>query len=249
MPMNGKPSSVVTLLLLALGLAAGFVGFWSSLAAGEQWVAAAAAALTAVFAIALTYVIAVRQNRDTAKLEDIVRQVHELLLGQKELNAQSEYGSDEESEGSSPGASGAGGLGSEHPGFADEAIALLRARGAKLDFENLVWKRKQRLESGRGSLGWFVESPEMANTERWFVRKANGITVRKAMPRNLLDGLEVQAPLDPREIRHDFQLKSHGLGAWYARTYSGDLWKVWQPNRSRTLGIKVEQVAEDEMEA
>lgn len=120
------------------------------------------------------------------------------------------------------------------PLYAKEAISALQAIGAKLDYKNLRWQQKRPVEQAPGNRGWFVESP--GDNSRWFVRKARGMTVRKAMPRDHLDRLAMD--LDPREIRHDFQLKEHGLAAWYARTYEGDLWRVGRSNRNPSDGIQ-----------
>ena len=65
------------------------------------------------------------------------------------------------------------------------------------------------------------------------------------MPREFLDTLEKEAPLDPRGIKLDFQLKEHGNAAWYARTYGGDLWKVWRASRNAAAGIQVEKVEQE----
>lgn len=189
-------------------------------------------ALAAIAAIVLTFTIALQQNADTADLNLI-------LIKIEEQTAASAYGATtpELPEGSKVDA-GSGGS-AKMPSYADEAIKALHERKAHLNFDNLRWRQKVPVEPMTGNHGWFVESNSDGDGERWFVRKANGLTARKAMPRNFLEALETPANIDPREIKHDFQLSSHGLAAWYARTYSDVLWKVSRSNRNASAGISV----------
>lgn len=125
------------------------------------------------------------------------------------------------------------------PSYAEEAVKALQERGAKLTFEDLRWRRKIPSQPMTGNHGWFVESNSAKDGERWFVRKARGLTVRKAMPRDFLEAWEKETGLAPSEIKLDFQLTDHGLAAWYARTYSDVLWKVSRSNRNASAGISV----------
>ncbi|NUT72361.1 hypothetical protein [Pseudarthrobacter sp. C4D7] len=216
--------------------------------------------LIAVAAIVLTFIIALNQNADTddlltlvqasrdlgEKTNQVLADVQSVLLKVEEQTATRDY-----SQASQPMAEGSPSEEEELedltavPAYADEAVAQLRSRKANLNFDDLIWRPKSTYPVTRGNHGWFVES-ESGNGERWFVRKANGLTVRKAMPREFLDTLEEKAPLDPREIKHDFQLTDHGLAAWYARTYSGDLWKVSKSNRNASAGITVTREESEE---
>jgi len=128
------------------------------------------------------------------------------------------------------------------PSYEEEAIEGLRAKRAQLDYENLRWQAKKPKPALPGNHGWFVESPESPNSGRWFVRKAKGMTVRKAMPREFLDALVREQQLDPQAIALDYQLKGHALAAWYARTYDGALYRVWRPNAAADKSIRTEKV-------
>jgi low affinity Fe/Cu permease len=184
----------------------------------------------AIAAIVLTFTIAVQQNADTADLNRI-------LVAIEEQTAVRAYDPDTIALPDDAPAAGMNGESVNAPSYADEAVKALRENKAHLNFDNLRWRQKVPSRPTTGNHGWFVESEPGGDSERWFVRKANGLTVRKAMPRNFLDALERQANLDPREIKHDFQLSNHGLAAWYARTYSGALWKVSRSNRNASAGI------------
>lgn len=65
------------------------------------------------------------------------------------------------------------------------------------------------------------------------------------MPRNFLNALKEESSIESPEIELDYQLKDHGLAAWYARTYDGALWKVHQSNRKQSAGIQVTRVNDD----
>lgn len=128
------------------------------------------------------------------------------------------------------------------PGYKAEAIAALKRAGADLDFEELHWEQKIPESAKPGNYGWFVHSKAGTSVARWFVRKANGISVRRAMPQDFMDALCEREGISPRSIQHDFQMKRHGNASWYARTYSGKLYRVWRANRSGGKGIQVEFV-------
>lgn len=232
-----------------------------------QWATPASAGAASAAALILTYVIAQKQSEETNKLADMVSQVRELstrtgksvneledisantrnlLKAYLEADAEAAYGSASESpdESATDESLDGSNANSEAPGYKDEAIESLRNNGANLDFNNLRWKQKVKLENSRGNLGWFVETPN--RNERWFVRKAKTLTARKAMPRHFLNELDTQHNVKPPEIRHDYQLKDHGLAAWYARTYDGKLWKVWKPNRNSSGQILTEDVTSED---
>lgn len=192
------------------------------------------AVVIAAIALLLTFVIATNQNSDTA-------QITKILLEVKEQRAQQEYGGEGVSEGIACESHSDFGT---QPSYAREAIDALKSASARLDFGNLQWRQKIPSNGLKGNQGWFVETPDGEHDERWFVRKANGMTVRKAMPRELLDALEKFGQVGPREIQLDFQNDDHGLAAWYARTYAGDLWRVSRSNRNRA-NINVTKISGD----
>lgn len=199
-------------------------------------------AVAAGFAICLTYIIAQKQGEESSRLSDVLDEVKQLVeetgtlirrMAERDSAEDYDLGAvDEEPQ-------------DEHatPSYKAEAIEKLKAKGADLDFDKLEWKRKVSNSPLRGNHGWFVESPK--STARWFVRRARGMTVRKAMPRDYLEKLEQDTGLSPRSIALDFQLKQHGLAAWYARTYTGDLFKVVRSNRVPGKPIRTEKVVEE----
>ncbi|MBD8139867.1 hypothetical protein IFT36_04825 [Frigoribacterium sp. CFBP 13605] len=216
-------------------------------------------ASSAVVGIALTFVIAHNQNKQSNELSkvvtdtsEVVQNVEKVLIELREQASARVYVEPEDA-GDAAGApdaadsDDAGIDGTEAPTgpwWAPEALERLRAVGASLDETDLLWRKRTSIPPMRGNQGWFVESPSKPKAGRWFVRKAHGMDARKAMPREYLEALEAQGPLDPRQIRLDFQLKNHGLAAWYARTYDGDLWKVSRSNRSADGEIHAEKVNE-----
>ncbi|WP_162621971.1 hypothetical protein [Microbacterium suaedae] len=225
------------IFLLSLGVLAGtataIVAF-----TGPNSATAALGAITAVIAIWLTFMIAGRQDAEAAVLKEIVQRSEEMIREIKEQSSEQDYegpASEADDEDELPTPTGG-------PSYRDEAIEALRAHHAPLDFDGLEWRAKEPLPALPGNHGWFVESPGLPSAGRWFVRKARGMTVRKAMPRDFLEALEQEAPIDPRRIKLDFQIKEHGLAAWYARTYGGELWKVWRANRNATAGVQVEKI-------
>ncbi len=241
--------------MAVLGLVAAAATVVLAFALPGAWVAVLGAA-TAAFAIALTYIIARRQGQESATLAGVVEKVNGTVDGTKETvqdvkdllersatlirqiaerdSAQDynpELADDEPSEGM------------VKPSYESDAIAKLRTNGADLDFDHLDWKAKLPDPLLPGNHGWFVESP--GRTARWFVRRARGMTVRKAMPRDLLDKLEEEQAVNPRTIALDFQLKQHGLAAWYARTYSGELYKISRSYRVLGQPIRTEKIEEE----
>lgn len=242
-------------LIAILGLIAAGATFLLALAPLSAWATAIGAA-AAAFAIALTYIIARRQGQESATLatvvakvdgtvsgtQDAVRDVNELLQTSTSLIRQlAERDSAQEYEPESVDDEPSQEL--ARPSYEADAIAMLKTRGADLDFNRLEWKPKLPDPPLPGNHGWFVESP--GGTARWFVRRARGMTVRKAMPRDFLDRLEAEQRVNPRTIALDFQLKQHGLAAWYARTYSGELYKVSRSNGVAGQPIRTERIEED----
>lgn len=207
-----------------LGFASGVLALFREMGSLPVLLGAGAA----IAAIVLTFTIARQQNTDTEKLRELSETSKQLLIKVVEQTADKVYSPTAHEEDSSA-----------KPSYESEAINALREAGANLNFGSLRWRRKVPLQPMQGNHGWFVESNSVESGERWFVRKANGITVRKAMPREFLNALRDKAPLDPRDIKHDFQLTDHGLAAWYARTYSDVLWKVSKSNRNASAGINV----------
>ncbi|WIE65277.1 hypothetical protein DEI99_001750 [Curtobacterium sp. MCLR17_036] len=237
--------------------------------------ATALSAVAAAFAIVLTFLIARRQGEESGHLSNTVTSVQGLVTSTNEavtdiralqeesrvqqeqlLELQQQSGEllREVAERASaqdydPSASEEGAEGTEDaqtgekPDWEDEAIERLRAKHADLDFASLHWKRKTPQPPVPGNHGWFVETP--GRTTRWFVRKARGMTVRKAMPRDFLDRLEIEQGVEPRTIALDYQLRQHGLAAWFARTYAGDLFRVSRAYRAPGQPIRTERVDEE----
>lgn len=247
-----------------LGIASGVLAFIFT--SGASAVVAGTGAGAAVMAICLTFRIALNQNADTSDLRKLGKATHDLgghtnTLGEttnqvlidiqsvlfkiEEQTANQAYDPIGETplDGQNPNTAQEDS--SDKPSYADEVIETLQTRKANLDFNDLMWRRKTTDPATTGNHGWFVESSSRGESERWFVRKANGLTVRKAMPRHFLEALEEKADLDPRQIKHDFQLSNHGLAAWYARTYSDELWKVSRSNRNAQAGITVSREDSD----
>lgn len=200
-------------------------------------------AVTAIIAIWLTFLIASRQAVESGELrttvEDVkeaVTQIQALQRRAAERDSEQEYEATGEAEPEGE---------SDRPEYSDEVIARLKAKGASISAETASWRRKTPKPALPGNHGWFVEGRDPTKPGRWYVRRAHGLTVRKAMPRDFLETLQNREAVDPRTIKLDFQLKEHGLAAWYARTYDGDLWKVWRPARGWGGGIKVERVDEE----
>ena len=185
----------------------------------------------AAVTIVMTVVIWCEQKLESARS-------HKLLIAVKEQTSRKDYGVDGEmgvvsSESQST---------ARKPSYEAEVIDALKNAGVDLKPEELQWDRKIP-ESGKpGNYGWFVRSSDKNSVARWFVRKANGISVRKAMPQDFLDALREREGISPKSIQNDFQVKNHGLASWYARTYSGKLYRVWRANRSGGKDIQIELV-------
>jgi hypothetical protein len=214
-------------------------------------------------AIGLTYIIARRQGEESSKLAVVVARVNQAVgeinqaVGETQVTvgrvkdllegveptirrmAERDSAEDYDPDASDDEPTEA----RQKPTYEAEAIHLLRVKGADLDFDNLEWKPKMADPPLPGNHGWFVESPN--KSARWFVRRARGMTVRKAMPRDFLRKLEQDKGIPPQSIALDFQLKQHGLAAWYARTYSGDLYKVAKSNSVPGTPIRAEKVVEE----
>jgi hypothetical protein len=274
-------------LWLTLGVAAGAVTALLAFV-GSTAFTTAFGAITAVIAIALTYLIAKRQDSESVKLgkvvsgmdrtvdrvdgavgrvdvtvgrvdvtvgrvdgvigtideavgsiRELVEQSAEILRDLAERDSALDYDPDVPEP-----AALATRLEDAKPRYEQEAIAKLRAKHALLDYDNLRWQAKKPEPPQPGNHGWFVESPSLPNSGRWFVRKAKGMTARKAMPREFLRALETDQGVNPRTIALDYQIKGHALAAWYARTYEGSLYKVWRPNAAVDKSIRTERVEE-----
>lgn len=248
---NNKDIKFIPIVIFVLGIVLGIVSFTLFIIEDPASIPSALGAIAAIAAIILTFIIAQQQNHASA-------QSHSILLQLKEQKADRDYQETNTEDSSAEGKESPEFHTTPHnseadeqhsssesnsvPTYLDEAISRLQERKANLDFDNLRWRRKIPSPALRGHHGWFVESNSGDNKERWFVRKANGVTARRAMPRDFLDALEEQAGIDPKTIRLDFQDSDHALASWYARTYSDDLWKVSRSNRNPSRGITVTQV-------
>lgn len=204
--------------------------------------------LAAGFGLVLAFRISQIQDSQSQHLTEIVETSHGLLRQLAERDSEQDYGSverdPEQDCGSVDGESPAGGNPNE-PSYAGEALSLIQAREGNVP-GNATWRRKTPNPQRPGNHGWFVEFDEDPKGRRWFTHRARGLSVRRAMPREFLDALENDENLDPKTIALDFQTKEHGLGAWYARTYDGDLYKVSRSNRNKSKGINVEKLEGDE---
>lgn len=222
-------------------------------------IAGALGGLTSAVAIVLTFVIAHRQADETAeltatvvKIDSAVEQLGEandrlygLTLDIAERASAEGYGVADENAADEELTEEEVSDASNEPTYAAEALERLRAIGSKLTRETARWRQKIPEPAIRGNHGWFVESAAPAPSERWYVRKGRYWNVRKAMPREFLEALEKQRGVDPKTIKLDFQLKEHGLAAWYARTYDDNLWRVSRSNRNPELGIQTQLVSDD----
>lgn len=247
-------------IFLVLGLCSG-IGAALTSYLGYVALAGILSGVTASIAIVLAFVIARKQAKESnalytavdtiddgvnglttgvGELSEANERIYVLTLSIAERDSAEDYSAqvDEVAEESASNDA-------EEPEYAEGAIDALRERGSSLTSESADWKKKIPEPPVRGNHGWFVEPKSGEPVERWYVRKARGWTIRKAMPRDFLNALERQEGVSPQTIKHDFQLKDHGLAAWYARTYSGDLWKVWISNRNREAGIQTERALED----
>lgn len=227
------------LILLIAGIVAGVATAITGLLALTA-AAVTLGAATAVSAIWLTFLIASRQAEESSDLRatvssvnEAVKQMQELLLKMAEQESAQDYEAPGEDEAEAE---------AERPDYSDVAIERLRAEGVVITADHVIWRRKQPSPALPGNHGWFVELDNSTTQGRWYVRKAHGLTVRRAMPRDFLDALKETKSVDPQTIKLDFQLKEHGLAAWYARTYSGDLWKVWRSARKWNDGIMIDRV-------
>lgn len=238
------PLDVAPLMWLCAGAVLGLGSFLLALHGDSDWAAATAAAC-AICAIWLTYLVARSQSAQAEShhetvqgIRDAVDEMNSWLRQQKEQVSVTEYGIADDSD-PEPAED------KDRPSYADQALEALNARGAKLERDDVVWKRKIPFPPRPGNHGWFVEAASGNASGRWYVRKARGLTTRKAMPRDFLDALEKEQGVDPQTIVLDFQLKEHGLASWYARTSDGKLWRVWRPARTWSAGINTELVEEE----
>lgn len=243
-------SNQLPTLTACIGVAFGVV---SALFAYSERPAAGAVlgVITAIFAILLTLIIALRQFKESDELKTTIGNmnmaVSDIEAGnatQRDLTLKISEQLSEIDYSSTPNE----GVGDEYiedtdrPEYSNEAIGILSKIGSRITEDTAIWKKKIPAIPTSGNHGWFVESMDPNNSERWYVRKGRGWTVRRAMPRELLDAFERDAQVNPKEIKLDFQQKEHGLASWYARTYSGDLWRIWKSNRNQGKGIQVERV-------
>lgn len=264
MPNTDEPKKQLLwpTIWLALGLALGVSASITALL-GLGAVTGLLAGLTAAVAIVLTYVIAYRQAKESSALSKTVMKIdtavsnlteanerlYQLTLSAAETDSAQAYETDEEETPDAPALDVGNGESEspdgQEPPYAAEALSRLRSAGSSITPTSASWKQKVPDPPIRGNHGWFVESNDPEETERWYVRKGRYWTIRKAMPREYLEALGTKRGVKPQTVKLDFQLKDHGLASWYARTYDGDLWQVSKPNRNKDLGIQVVRVDEN----
>lgn len=197
--------------------------------------------ILALAAIVVTLGIARQQSIDAKRDSNILENVHALMFDMAERRADRDYeleapshyhtGPIPEENSSAPTTdSRSTPTGPEEPAahVKAEFRDALESKGAGLDLDQLEWWKKPANILSSPNPGWIVSSPD--SDERWFVRRANGITARRAMPKSYFSALANEG-LGLDQIRTEFQVKDHPLAAWYARTYSGQLWKISQSNR------------------
>lgn len=206
-------------------------GFWPAMLSG----------ILALASILVTLGIAHQQSIDAKRDSDILENVHALMIDVAERRADRDYEPEAHAHYETEALPGANSIApatesptldtkSEEPTpqVKAEFRAALESAEAKLDLQQLEWQKKPTNALSSANAGWIVSSPD--SDERWFVRRANGITARRAMPKSYFSALENNG-IGLGQIRTEFQAKDHPLAAWYARTYSGNLWKVSQSNR------------------
>ncbi|MBC9927406.1 MULTISPECIES: hypothetical protein [unclassified Leucobacter] len=130
------------------------------------------------------------------------------------------------------------------PANAQPLIDELKARGAKLDFERLKWRKKTTKPPTRGNYGWFVHSD--ADGERWFVHSGRTTSARRAVPMERIEAWEQNTPgVSPTDIRLDYRIGSgKGSHAWYIETYDGRTFKL-SKGGAGVSGVTVTQVDTD----
>ena len=118
-------------------------------------------------------------------------------------------------------------MGAERPRDAHTLILALQRASARLDWEEIVWERKRPPGGGSGNFGWYVTDARPENRERWFVRAAHGIAVRRAIPRDQLEEWERRTRRSAREVKRDYREASgRGSHAWFIETYRGEVWRT-----------------------
>ncbi len=121
-------------------------------------------------------------------------------------------------------------------------VEKLRASGAKLDWSNLVWRKKMTNPPTRGNYGWFVYS-DVAG-ERWFVHSGRVITARRAVPQERLNAWSDHTRLRPEDIRIDYQVGTgRGSHSWYVETYGGRTWRLSKGGKG-VHGVTVTELPE-----
>lgn len=109
----------------------------------------------------------------------------------------------------------------------------LKTAGAKLNFAELRWrKRTPAYGDKRGNYGWFVESPN--SSERWFAHKGRSVTVRRAVPRDLIEAWKAETGLSPQEIRLDYRTLTSPNASWYIETYAGETWRLSKGGKAKS---------------
>lgn len=129
----------------------------------------------------------------------------------------------------------------EFPANAPSLIAELQARGARLDFDRLTWRKKTVNPPRRGNYGWFVYSD--TDGERWFVHSGRTISARRAVPMERIEAWERNTDgVSPTDIRLDYRIGTgKGSHAWYIETYDGRTFKLSKGGAGVT-GVTVTQI-------
>ncbi|MCP3426153.1 hypothetical protein NBM05_09075 [Rothia sp. AR01] len=118
-------------------------------------------------------------------------------------------------------------MGAETPRDERTLIAALQRASARLDWAGIVWERKNPPEGGSGNFGWYVTDVHPENRERWYVRAAHGIAVRRAIPRDQLEEWERFTRRSARDVKRDYrEATGRGSHAWYIETYRGEVWRT-----------------------
>lgn len=246
---SGIPWQPVAGSVFGVALVAAILGSSMAFAGVNDW-AYLFATILGVLAIAITVYIAIIQAIESAKDREILEDLHRVERMQERSQAEFDYGANGAlPAGDSSGEleAGGGGQGRAMPDleFQEQARVVLRSKGAKLDLDNLQWLRKGPSTPTRGNHGWYVTSEGV--NERWFLRRANGMTARRALPKDYLEAFVRETELTLDDIRLDFQEKDHGLAAWFVETYSGQTWKISRSNRSLASGFRVTRIEDSDL--
>ncbi|MEG9225502.1 hypothetical protein [Aeromicrobium sp. Sec7.5] len=199
-----------------------------------------AGVVVSAFGVCIALLIACRQNKQSTTQAQVLQEVSDLTLENArvlaELHEQTIEADSTNDE--SPDAD----LDADRPVKEEALVAELRARGAKLDWAKLIWRKKTTRPPRRGNLGWFVYSE--SSGERWFVHSGRAISARRAVPMERIEAWEEKVPgATPEDIRIDYQTGAgRGSHAWYIETYDGRTWKL-SKGGAGVSGVTVTEVS------